>query len=58
MENGAPLFKNEGLTIEQLRDLVLGGPNNFEIMRNNNIEYPKLDGMCITYPSGALTPPN
>ena len=33
-ENGAPNFKKEGLTIEQLRDLVLGGPNNFDIVRN------------------------
>ena len=32
-KNGAISFKTEGLTIDQLRDLVLGGPNNFEIIR-------------------------
>ena len=31
--NGAPSFKTEGLTLEQLRDLVLGGPSNFKIIR-------------------------
>ena len=32
-KNGATSFKTEGLTVDQLRDLVLGGPNNFEIIR-------------------------
>ena len=32
-KNGVTSFKTEGLTIDQLRDIVLGGPNNFEIMR-------------------------
>ena len=44
MGNGAPHFKDKGLTIEQLRDIVLGGPNNFAIMRNSVIEEPQLDG--------------
>ena len=32
--NGAPNFRTEGLTIEMLRNIVLGGPKNFEIIRN------------------------
>ena len=34
--NGAPSFKTEGLTLEQLRDLLLGGPSNFKIIRAND----------------------
>ncbi len=34
LENGAPNFRSEGLTIDLLRNIVLGGPKNFEIIRN------------------------
>ena len=42
-DNGAAKFETEGLTLEQLRDLVLGGPNNFEIIRNVPQEQLKTD---------------
>ena len=34
--NGAPSFQTEGLTLEQLRDLLFGGPINFKIIRAND----------------------
>lgn len=37
-QNGASSFKTQGLTIDQLRDLVLGGSKNFEILRAVKLE--------------------
>ena len=33
IEKSCPNFKSEGLTIDQLQVLLLGGPSQFEIMR-------------------------
>ena len=54
--NGAPSFKTEGLTLEQLRDLLLGGPINFKIIRANDSDSSisskylgKIDYKSITF---------
>ena len=46
VEKTCPNFKTEGLTIEQLQNLLLGGTNTFEIIRPIKKKEINAQGKC------------